>query len=98
MGSSPGLHCMIVFSLMPDWYLNFISSRTAMIQLGHSAWSFSLVIQLSHSAWSLKVFGVSRGHFLRPIAVSILNFTLFRLTFGVNLVLVLVFTKFALYN
>ena len=80
---------MIVFSLMPDWYLNFISSRTAMI---------SLVIQLSHSAWSLKVFGVSRGHFLRLIAVSILNFTLFRLTFGVNLVLVLVFTKFALYN
>ena len=85
MGSSPGLHCMIVFSLMPGRYLNFISPRIAMIQLGHSA-------------WSLKVFGVSRRHFVRLIAVSILNFTLFRLTVGINLVLVLVFTKFALYN
>lgn len=82
---------MIVFSLLPGRYLNFISPRTAMIQLGHSAWSFSLVIQL-------KVFGVSRRHFVRLIAVSILNFTLFRLTVGINLVLVLVFTKFALYN
>lgn len=39
---------MIVFSLLPGRYLNFISPRTAMIQLGHSAWSFSLVIQPGH--------------------------------------------------